>query len=428
MPQMLPRRLSLFPFLAVLLLGQNVLADAYGEARAELVAAYEAQDFGAMLDAARNALLARPNYPGALFNLAYAQILGEHGDGSLSTLNSLADMGIDVGVAAFDEFALLKTHAGWTAYQERVAQILQPVGDATVAHRVAATNYIPEGIAFDSEGRLLLGSIRYGRILRATESIELLSDSRTAGYWSVFGMRLDNSDGLWFASAAVPQFIRAKDEVPSRSGLFRLNLATHKIDQRAELPVSEHSQVLGDLVIADDHTIYTTDSLTGVLYRYSIADKEFAVVVESGKFVSPQGLVLDSSGDFLFVADYVGGLYRVRLADGQVERLQSGDSISTYGIDGLYRYGNELVAIQNGIRPHRVVTLSLSDDGLSITSSRTLARNLPEFDEPTLGTVVGDDFYFIANSHWSRFDRNNNLPDGLSNPIILKVSLRPVPQ
>ena len=49
--------------------------------------------------------------------------------------------------------------------------------------------------------------------------------------------------------------------------------------------------------------------------------------------------------------------------------------------------------------------------------------NLPEFDEPNLCQVVGDDFYFIANSHWNRFDRDNNLPQGLSGPIILKVTL-----
>ncbi len=419
----LPRRLFLFSFLVVLLSSEDVLADAYGDARAELVAANQAQDFEAMQGAARKALLARPNYPAALFNLAYAQVLGGDGNGALGTLNVLADMDVDFGVSAVAEFAPLKAHANWPAYQKRVAEIVEPVGEATVAHNVGATNYIPEGIAFDSEGRLLLGSIRYGRILRATEGIELLSDSRTAGYWSVFGMRLDHSGGLWFASAAVPQYILADDEKPSRSGLFRLNLATHKIDHRAELAAAEHSQVLGDLVIADDDTIYTTDSLTGVLYRYSISDNEFSVVVDSGKFVSPQGLVLDASGKMLFVADYVGGLYRVRLADGEVERLVSGDSVSTYGIDGLYRHGNELVAIQNGIRPHRVVTFSLSDNGLSITGSRTLARNLPEFDEPTLGTIVGDDFYFIANSHWNRFDRNNNLPDGLSNPLILKVPL-----
>ena len=90
---------------------------------------------------------------------------------------------------------------------------------------------------------------------------------------------------------------------------------------------------------------------------------------------------------------------------------------------GLYRHCNELVAIQNGIQPHQVVALALSDDGLSITGSQTLARNLPEFDEPTLGTIVADSFYFVANRHWNSFDRNNNLPGGLSNPIILKLPL-----
>jgi len=423
MLQMLPKRLSLFSFLVVLCFSQNVLADAYGDARAELVAAYQAQDFETMQTAAGKALLARPNYPSALFNLAYAQVLGGEYGGALGTLNFLADMAVDFGVAAIDEFAPLGTHSDWPAYQERVEQIIKPAGEATVAFDVVASNYIPEGIAVDEDGRLLLGSIRYGRILRAGKGIELLSDARDAGHWSVFGMRLDGAGGLWFASADVPQFVLAEDEKPSRSGLFRLNLATNEIDQRAELPAAEESQVLGDLVIADDDTIYSTDSLTGVLYRYSVSDKEFSVVVESGVFVSPQGLALDVSGNHLFVADYVGGLYCVRLADGRVERITSADSISTYGIDGLYRHGNELVAIQNGIRPHRVVAMALSDDGLSITGSRTLARNLPEFDEPTLGTIDGDSFYFVANSHWNSFDRNNNLPDGLSNPIILKLPL-----
>jgi sugar lactone lactonase YvrE len=423
MLQMLPRRLSLFSFLIVLCFSQNVYADAYGDARAELIAAYQAQDFETMQSAARKSLLARPNYPRALFNLAYAQVLDGESGGALETLNLLADMAIEFGVAAIDEFAPLRTHSDWPGYQERVEQIIKPVGEATVAFNVVASNYIPEGIAVDGEGRLLLGSIRYGRILRAAKGIELLSDARDAGHWSVFGMRLDGAGGLWFASAGVPQYVLAEDEKPSRSGLFRLNLAANEIDQRAELPAAEDSQVLGDLIIADDDTIYTTDSLTGVLYRYSVSDNEFSVVVDSGVFVSPQGLALDVSGNHLFVADYVGGLYRVRLADGRVERIAPPDSISTYGIDGLYRHGNELVVIQNGIRPHRVVAMALSNDGLSITGSRTLARNLPEFDEPTLGTIVGDSFYFVANSHWNSFDRNNNLPDGLSNPIILKLPL-----
>ena len=103
--------------------------------------------------------------------------------------------------------------------------------------------------------------------------------------------------------------------------------------------------------------------------------------------------------------------------------MYNGSGKTDYGIDGMYIYGDELIAIQNGVRPHRVVAFKLSGDGLSITGSRVLASNLPEFDEPTLGTIRGDYFYFVANSHWNRFDQENQLPEGLSGPIILKVSL-----
>ena len=133
--------------------------------------------------------------------------------------------------------------------------------------------------------------------------------------------------------------------------------------------------------------------------------------------------MLDESGEHLYVADYIGGLYRVALDDRRVEKVAVPRSVSDYGIDGLYRHGDRLIAIQNGIRPHRVTAFTLSDGGLAVDSAEILAMNLPEFDEPTLGTVVGDDFYFVANSHWNRFDADNNLPDDLSGPIVLRLKL-----
>lgn len=104
-------------------------------------------------------------------------------------------------------------------------------------------------------------------------------------------------------------------------------------------------------------------------------------------------------------------------------RTAGGPAISDFGIDGLYRYKNELIAIQNGIQPHRVVTFELAPDGLSIVGSRLIASNLPEFDEPTLGTIVGEQLFFVANSHWNRFDQDNNLPDELVGPVILSVAI-----
>ena len=192
---------------------------------------------------------------------------------------------------------------------------------------------------------------------------------------------------------------------------------------RAVLPKQDAAMVLGDLVFADDNTIYATESLTGALYRYTVDDGEFTQVIAPGTLRSMQGLVPDASGDYLYVADYVGGLFRVRLEDYSVQRVQSDAQTSLFGIDGLYRYGNELIAIQNGIRPNRVAAFSLSEDGLSISGTRILARNLVDFDEPTLGTIVGDEFLFVANSHWGRFDGAGNLPEALVGPIILRIKL-----
>jgi sugar lactone lactonase YvrE len=397
-------------------------ADAYSDARADLVAAYQAEDYSAMKVAAADSLEARPEFPGALFNLAFAESLDGDVDAAMATLGRLVEKRIDFGVENIEAFAVLKEHPVWDSYLANIASIRAPVGEAVVEVEFDQSDFIPEGIAVAGGGVVILGGIRHGQLLvEALDSAERIIGP--SGHWSVFGMRFDGRDGLWFASSRVPQYAGISDRSAYMAGLFRLDLETLEVSERARLPVVEGDQVLGDLVIADEETIYTTDSIDGPVYRYSIPDGEYSTLVPKGAFGSPQGLVLDAAGDHLYVADYIGGLSRVRLSDGNVDKVAVSESISDYGIDGLYRHGNRLIAIQNGIQPHRVVAMSLSDDGKTIKSAETLAMNLPEFDEPTLGTVVGDDFYFVANSHWNRFDEDNNLPDDLSGPIVLKIEL-----
>ena len=405
---------------SALLLLSPAHADDYRNARAELIAAYQQEDYPAMLVAAKKALASRPGFPGAIFNLAMTQVVNGDPQASLSTLESLLKKGVDFGAAELDQFAAVHELDAWSAYKVKVDALHAPFGTADVVATYGDADFVPEGIAFDSEGQLYLGSIHQGKIVRLGETAEVLSDRDT--HWSVFGARFHSDGSLWFASAAVPQMAGVGED-EGKTGLFRLDVSSGTITKAAILPQYEKTQVLGDLIIADDNTIYATDSLTGAIYRYYIDSNEFEILVRRGKLGSPQGLDLDESGNYLYVADYIGGLYRVSLQDGSLVKLEVADDTTAYGIDGLYRYGDELVVIQNGIRPNRVAALQLSDNGLTITGSRLLAANLEQFDEPTLGVIRGDDFYFVANSHWNRFNREQQLPEGLAGPIILKLSL-----
>jgi hypothetical protein len=84
------------------------------------------------------------------------------------------------------------------------------------------------------------------------------------------------------------------------------------------------------------------------------------------------------------------------------------------------------VGIQNGLDPHRVTRFRL-DAGLEhITEVAVLERGNPHFDEPTLGVVVGDDLYYVANSQYAAFGENGQVrSELLKDPVILRLLVKP---
>lgn len=393
----------------------------YAEARGALVAAYQSGDFAGMVEASEKSLRARLEYPGGLFNLALSHALNDAPKRSLAVLERLLILGVDFNVAEMDAFAAVRELDGWAAYEAGIAELNTPKGNARVIVTLDDGQFAPEGIAVEPSGAIWLGSIHKGLLTRTLGTTEILSDR--AGHWSVFGMRFARDGSLWFASAAVPQLHNAGDD-EGKTGLFRYNLRSGEIDTTAVLPQYEENQLLGDLTLSlNQGDVYTTDSLTGGVYRYGIRSQKFDEIVPRGRLGSPQGLALSERGRYLYIADYIGGIYRLSLQDNRLQKVHNGSGRTDYGIDGLYFRDNELIAIQNGVRPHRVVAFELGNNGLSLAAARTLASNLPEFDEPTLGALRGDHLYFVANSHWDRFDRDNRLPEGLAGPIVLDILL-----
>ena len=146
-------------------------------------------------------------------------------------------------------------------------------------------------------------------------------------------------------------------------------------------------------------------------------------MVEGQPFISPQGLDFTPDQKQLFVADYSKGVFLVDLKTKKVTDIAS--DFTLLGIDGLYYFKGSLIAVQNGVNPNRVIKARLNKDLTRFDRFETIEANNPVFDEPTLGVVVKDSFYFVANSQWGTIDDNGKLApaDKLKDPTILKVKL-----
>lgn len=173
---------------------------------------------------------------------------------------------------------------------------------------------------------------------------------------------------------------------------------------------------VSDLAAGPDGTVYASDPEGGGIYRASLGAAELSVLVSPGALRSPQGLAASADGRRLYVSDYRYGLAVIDLATGAVSRLASDVAVALDGIDGLWRHGEELIAVQNGTSPMRIVALRLSDDGNRIVGHRTLEQAHPDWSEPLGGSIVAGTLYYVGNGQWERFDKG-----------ALKLGLSPLP-
>ena len=62
---------------------------------------------------------------------------------------------------------------------------------------------------------------------------------------------------------------------------------------------------------------------------------------------------------------------------------------------------------------------------LDLRKQEVLEANTPELGEPTHGTIVGNEFYFIANTGWGEYDDQGKKKPGTVpvEPSIRKLSL-----
>jgi hypothetical protein len=148
----------------------------------------------------------------------------------------------------------------------------------------------------------------------------------------------------------------------------------------------------------------------------------------SEEFYNLQGLSFSSDGKYLFIADYIRGLFRLDVKDKKLMFIKNDLPISLKSVDGLSYYNNTLITIQNLIQPMRVTQLLLNSSQDGYTGYKILDRAHPAFNEPTIGCVIDNNFFYVANSQWSGYDDKRKIKpaDQLQDVVILKVDLKKI--
>ncbi|HSJ15755.1 MAG TPA: hypothetical protein VK939_15215, partial [Longimicrobiales bacterium] len=384
------------------------------------------------------ALALRPGHTLLLYSLAAVRAgHGGRAPAAQLLLRDAAQRGLAAHPSDDPAFAALRGDSSF----EQIAGVLRANGlargTADIAFTIDDPAFLAEGIAYDPvTRRFFVGSVHRRMIVSVDSAGTVLPftpaapsdgalDERGLG---VLGMHVDASRrSLWVATAAVPEAEGLGSGDEGRSEIRRYDLDTGQL-QRTYRPAAASKHLFGDLTV--DHetgTVYISDALAGAVYTITPAADTLAVVLEPGSMDSPQGIVVATGGRHLFVADYSTGVWRVDVALRERVHLTAPAHLSTIGIDGLARYGDALIAVQNYPRPHRVLLLHLTDDASAIRAARVLLSAHPLFDEPTLGAVVDDAFYLVANSQWSKFAPAGAAPHA-ANTVVLRLRLEERPR
>jgi DNA-binding beta-propeller fold protein YncE len=293
---------------------------------------------------------------------------------------------------------------------------------AEIAFMIKEKDLIPEGIAYDPAGKdFYLSSINKRKVVKVSPqgNVTDFVSSGSHGMLQSLGMRVSDDGKLWVCNNS------PEEDSIKIANVHVFDLETGKLVKKVTLSDGK-PHLFNDMVFHSDGFAYVTDSEGGSIYRISKTTfglEEFKVI-RPGSY--PNGIALSPDEKKLIVSTGSEmGIVAIDLASKEMRSIAH-EKFFILGADGLYRYKNVLIGVQNVTYPEAILQYNVSTDFSSIQSITTLVSHHPAFDSPTTGVIVDDYFYFIANSQLFQIVGNKGKlkkPDELKDVIILRVEL-----
>ncbi len=393
----------------------------------DAMAAYKAKNYGKFYECIKEAHKLRPTHQGILYQLGIAAALTNHDKEAIESLKQaiLIDADFKLSIYDFNSINDTKEFKALLALQK---EWQTPVIHSEVAFTIKDRSLHTEGIEYDAEHKVFyLGSIHKRKIIKVSPdgTVADFCPSAFNGMTSIFGIKVDTKRNLLWACSSPMQEMENYDST-SRSAVFKFELSSGSLIHKYEAPLIARTNVYGDLIMNKGGQVFISDSQSNSISTVSEKTNKLEPFYSSPDFLNIQGMAFSSDEKYLFIADYMKGIYRLELKTKELIEVTTSTDVSLKGIDGIYFYNNSLIAIQNGVNPLRCTRYFLNKDLSTITKYEIIDSKHPNFGEPTLGVLDGKAFYYIANSQWGAYDDKHHIKpdDELKDIVVLKALLK----
>lgn len=349
--------------------------------------------------------------PISLMEAARANVRVGNLKAAMRDLKQFARMGQSSDlIEASPDFAALRKTAQFADFLRQIKENRRAISAGSTVFQLSDPELLAEDIDYDrNTNRFFITSVREGKIVSLDAKGSSADFTEAPDHWPMLAVKVDAERRVvWATEVALKGFSFVPESAWGRSAVICYDEKDGKLLRRIEGP---QGGSLGDMVLAANGEVIVSDSDGGGVYRVPLKGSALERL-DNGDFISPQTPALHPDGKHIFVPDYARGIGLLEIGTRRVRWLSMAGRFALDGIDGLYFQRGILVAVQNGTSPERVVTFTLDGTLTRIKSETIIEQSTSTLGDPTHGVIVGDDFYYIANSGWDVVNDHGDLKPG----------------
>jgi len=362
----------------------------------------------------------RPTDPTLWFYLSRFQAQAGDRAASIAALEKVLALGNGF-LPTRDGFEKICDDKEFQAVRGKLEAKLPRLDYAPNAFELEDYKLLPEGIAYDAHTHdFYLGSVAQKRIVKVgAGGVAVNFAGPDPDIDSILGLAMDSPRRVLYAVST--SAITDAGEANRRNAILVFNVDNGRLLRRVDIPSARQ---LNDVAVARGGRVFASDSASGAVYEIP-KEGEARELVAPNVVRGSNGLAASPDARRLYVA-HSTGIASVDIARGTVKRMAIPERETVAAIDGLYEWQGQLIGVQNITTPGRVILMTLSPDGESITKVQTLlSHHHNALDEPTTGAVTERGFFLLAATGVAHYNRAGQIEheETLRKPVVVRIPL-----